>query len=363
MFTPIHLLPQNISEDRAKYRSRWETEAGRDLHDKIMEKIRAGAGEHFLQLDFEGGKLGFLEAEFDLKGIKVFQEQILFSEKSETFSGIDFSFAEFWHTSLTNACFFQTYMQFARLYNCTFEKCLFSFAHCYACRFEKVKFVNCDFIEHDTFTNCDFVECTFTNSFIPYNAFIDCAFDTQTAITSLPKTPVGVSTKTALENKALSDLYGGISDAYYARGSVTKARKYRFLQRQAARLYNTHTRQEKIAGFISEYLMGHGLRPLRVVACLAAFFLLAVGMFLTALAPRAAIILTCGALFTFGARTNLLNSLGWFYQCLYIFSSFVGICFTALFVTVLARIIREKLLSVENKIGKPLWNPVKSGRQ
>jgi len=307
-----------------------------------MEKIRKGAGKHFLQWDFEGGKLGFLEDELDLKGIQFFQEEIVFPEL-DNFYAIDFSYAQFWHTKLRNAVFFESHTPFARFYNCTFEKCVFCFNHCYACRFEKVKFIDCNFIEHDTFTNCDFIDCTFSNSFLPYNVFVDCAFDAQTDITSLPKTPVGVSTKTSLEDTALSDLYGGISDAYYARSAVTKARRYRFLQRQAVTRYNSQTRAERWAGFISEYLMGYGLRPTRVVACLTVYFLLALSVFLTALPPRDAMIFTCGALFTFGAKISLLDSLALGYQCFYVLSSFVGICFTALFVTVLANIlIRDK---------------------
>ena len=342
MFTSIHLLPRNNNEGRGKYRSRWETDAGRKLHDRIMEEIRRGAGKHFLQLDFENGNLNFLEDELDLKGFQCFKEEIVFPDR-DNFYAIDFSYAQFWHTKLTNASFFEMFMEFARFYNCTFEKCVFSFNHCYACRFEKVKFVDCNFIQHVTFTNCEFVDCTFSNSFFPNNVFVDCAFDANTAIESLPKSPVGIGTKVALENTALSDLYGGISDGYYATSSVTKGRRYRFLQRQAARRYNTHTFQEKCAGFVAEYLMGHGLKPFRVVVCLAGYFLVALGLFLTALGLRDATILTCGALFTFGAKADLLDKLAFSYHVLYIFSSFIGICFTALFVTVIANVlIRDK---------------------
>jgi hypothetical protein len=115
------------------------------------------------------------------------------------------------------------------------------------------------------------------------------------------------------------------------------------MQRQAATRYNTQSRREKILGLFAEYLMGHGLRPQRVIVCLAIYFIVPMTFFWAALNLRDAMILTCGALFTFGAKTELLNSLGLFYQCLYIFSSFVGICATALFVTVLANVlIRDK---------------------
>lgn len=156
-------------------------------------------------------------------------------------------------------------------------------------------------------------------------------------------TPIHLLPQNSAEDRGRYRSRWDISEAYRARGAVTKARKYLFLQRRAAARYNSQTPSEKYVGLISEYLMGHGLRPLRVVACMGVYFLVALGLFSTALKVRDALILTCGALFTFGAKTNLLDSLGFGYLCLYILSSFIGICFTALFVTVLANVlIRDK---------------------
>ncbi|MBA4312877.1 MAG: hypothetical protein C0417_09630, partial [Chlorobiaceae bacterium] len=137
MFTPIHLLPQNTGGHR-QYKERWETDEGRILHDKILQLIRRGAGEDFLERDFQNGHLGFLENERDLRGFTFENENIVFP-KGDNFQAIDFSYAEFGHSHFTNA-FFYCSMSFTKFYGCTFNKCIFSFNHCYAAMFEKVTF-------------------------------------------------------------------------------------------------------------------------------------------------------------------------------------------------------------------------------
>jgi|SRR5580704_15716400 hypothetical protein len=78
MFTPTHLLPRFEPERSDLYQQRWEKGEGPALREDILTKIRGGAGEDFLQWDFENGKLGFLESQSDLNGISVFQEELDF---------------------------------------------------------------------------------------------------------------------------------------------------------------------------------------------------------------------------------------------------------------------------------------------
>lgn len=61
--------------------------------------IRAGAGEDFLQGDFEQGQLSLLEDMWDLKGLNIFDEQFKFPG-GDTFENIDFSYAEFRHSAV-----------------------------------------------------------------------------------------------------------------------------------------------------------------------------------------------------------------------------------------------------------------------
>jgi hypothetical protein len=69
-----------------------------------------------------------------------------------------------------------------------------------------------------------------------------------------------------------------------------------------------------------------------------AYFAFAVLLFASQVGPQDALILTSGALFTFGAKANLLDNLSWFFQFIYVTTSFVGISLTALFVTVLVNV-------------------------
>ena len=122
-----------------------------------------------------------------------------------------------------------------------------------------------------------------------------------------------------------------------------KARNYLFLQLHSSTRYNTESRGETASGLFFEYLTGHGLRPFRVIIAMLVWFVVALCLFLTQVGFRDALLLTCGGLFTFGAKADLLNTMGLSYHLLYIFSAFVGISLTALFVTVLANVlIREK---------------------
>ncbi len=345
MFTPIHLLPQTDSVYHSKYRSRWETDQGKMLHDKIMKMIKNGAGDDFLVWDFQHRELGFLEHEHDLRGFKFRNENIVFPDDDETFKAIDFSFAEFWDTKMTNALFNCT-MNFTKFHRCIFQNCMFSFNNCYASHFRKIEFIDCDFVEHNSLTNCSFIETSFTNAFFSRNVFFDCKFDTETVFTPLPfrRNPVVLPIKNhMLENSMLSDLYKGIREAYIAGGSVSKTRRYLFLQLQASTRYNSESFMEKIWGLFFEYLAGHGLRPLRVIRVMALWFILAFTTFFCKLNFRDALLLTCGALFTFGAKADILDHFGILYLLVYIASSFIGISLTALFITVLVNVLmRDK---------------------
>src|SRR5438309_8834393 len=117
MFTPIHKLPIFDSDKSASYQDRWQKEHDHATEKKILEMIRKGAGEDFLQWEFENNKLPLIETQWDLRGIKIFQEQIDFpADGTGWFEAIDFSYAEFYHSRFRRAVFSATF-NFVRLYN------------------------------------------------------------------------------------------------------------------------------------------------------------------------------------------------------------------------------------------------------
>ncbi len=339
MFTPIHLLPQNTG-DYQKYKERWESAEGKILFEKILMKIRNGAGENFLEFDFQAGNLGFLEDEGDLRGFRFFKEEINFPD-GDNFQAIDFSFAEFWHSTFTNVLFNCT-MIFTKFYNCTFKKCKFFFNRCYAASFKKANFIDCEFIESDSFTNCSFSETSFKNTFFHSNVFYDCLFDTTTHFHNFLKKPETNSFDVYLSNIDRSELYRAISEAYSAGRVYANARKYRFQQLRYSTRYNSQNKKEKISGIIFEYIAGYGLRPIRVLTTMILFFFFVLIVFMFQIEFRDALLLTCGALFTFGANSEILKEMNLFYQIIYIVSAFVGISLTTLFITVLVNVFINK---------------------
>jgi len=128
------MLPAFDANERSRQRTRWNE--AEDVKNKILARIRAGAGEDFLQWEFENGNLGPIEDQWDLAGFDLFSEELVFSGNDDNFENIDFSYSEFWHTKFSNATFSQARFTFARLYNVQFHNCLFSFAHFYGAKLE-----------------------------------------------------------------------------------------------------------------------------------------------------------------------------------------------------------------------------------
>jgi hypothetical protein len=339
MYVPIHQFPQSVFDQNREYRKRWESLEGRRVHDQVMNLIREGTGKHFLDTISESEEI--FEDSWDLKGVSVSGENITFPQ-NDTFMGVDFSYSAFSNTKMKNAVFSCT-MQFVVFHNCTFEKCLFEFNRCHASRFEKVTFIDCDFVESNAFTNCSFDDTSFTKTFFSENVFLDCRFDNETYVGELPRTPVLSRRPINLPDSSVSDIYNGIKEAYRAGGVVTKAREYLFRQLHAATRYNSENWKEKTVGILSEYVTGHGLRPVRVLLTIAIVFTVVLSLFCYEVPWHDALLLTCGAMFTFGAKADLLDGMGVFYPFLYVLSSFAGITLTALFIAVVFnRLVREK---------------------
>jgi hypothetical protein len=343
-FIRLDLLPTN-PEERGKARDRWETDEGRELHERISELIRNGAGEDFLQWDFEKGNLGFLQNYWDLAGFQFFKEQIVFP-KGDNFENIDFSYAQFWHSSFTGACFPQTHFSFARLYNITFKNCLFALAHFYGCELEKCTFEDCDFVEGNGFSNCDFKETVFTDCFMSENVFNHCRFDENVRIKNLNKpSRFGLlihanDFNLELNRNQISGIYRGIKDGFSAGEIAQMKRFYLFLQLKAYTRFNHSNITRKLRAYAWEGVAGYGLRPLRVLGILVILFGLVFFWFLMRIGNVSdSLLLSAGAFLTFGAKAELLQNLSLLDQAVYIGSAFFGVSLVALFITVLSNIL------------------------
>ena len=68
-FQRIDLLPSYDSAAAIKTRQRWEDAHGQAIHRKITDLIRGGAGEDFLQYEFESGRLSLLKDPWEKQGL------------------------------------------------------------------------------------------------------------------------------------------------------------------------------------------------------------------------------------------------------------------------------------------------------
>ncbi len=341
-FTRIDLLPHFDLQRRQQVRQRWKDDTGRALFERIIILIREGAGEDFLQCGFENGELGFLSDYWDLAGIEIFKEDIVFP-KGDNFENIDFSYAQFWHSTFTNACFPQTHFSFARLYNVTFKNCLFAFARFYGCEIEKCTFENCDFVEENGFSNCEIEETVFKNCFFNKNIFMNCRFDENVQIVNMSKPllfglrPHANEFSQKLNVNQISGIYRGIKDGFVAGEIFNISRAYLFLQYQS---YTRYNRSRKLPSFIWELCAGYGLKPLRILIVICIVFSFVFVWFLYRLGNvNDSLLISAGALLTFGAKAELLNQLSLFDHVVYIVAAFLGVSLIALFITVLANVL------------------------
>jgi len=343
VFTPIHLLPRFEPEKSDLYQRRWEKDQGPDLRKKILEMIRDGAGEDFLQGEFESHRLGFLESMWDLKGINIHGENLNFEgEDSGWFEAIDFSYAQFYHSKFQRAAFSPTTFNFARIYNCEFIDCTFSFAGLYGSTLEKVKFTNCNFIERNSFTNCYLQAVEFKNCFIPESIFGDCRFDANTTVND-PIEKAHRGWDLTFDKKQLAAIFQDLKEGYSAGGVVKQAREYFFCQNQATTRYNSDSIWDCLIGYFLELLTGYGVRPLRVLVVLILLVITGTAVFSQQVGFANALILTTGGFFTFGGYVDLLKGVSIWYRIAYICTAFLGMFLTGLYVTVLANVwFRER---------------------
>lgn len=323
-------------------RKRWEDGRGQELREYILGKIREGAGEDFLQLDFEGKKLGFLESQWDLRGIDIFGEDLQFDgEESGWFEAVDFSYAELYHSKFRHASF-NSHFSFARIFNCEFIDCTFSFTGFYGTTLEKVKFLNCDFIEQNAFVNCDFRNAKLESCFIPENIFVDCRFDGSTIVTD-PIDKARRMNNLTLDKRNQAQIFQGIKEAYTSGGIVSLARLYYFRQMQAITRFNCAGRLDAALGYLREWLAGYGVRPMRVLVAILVIFVFNFVLFSTKVGIRDGLVLSAGGLFTFGGYVELLRGLGLWYELWYVCPAFLGMALVGLYVTVWANVwLRER---------------------
>ncbi len=331
MYVPIYQLTLYDYIEAQEAQDRWQKNS--ELHDYIIDLIRKGAGEDFLQWDFERGKLkGFLRDMWDLRGILFQGENITFPDE-DNFETIDFSYGQFYNSTFIN-CYFRSTFNFARLYGCKFINCTFHFTTWLGCSIEKCKFEHCDFIEYTSLRNCDIKDSSFKHYFSSDCLFDDCRFDSNCIVADPELLPNG-RVQIKFDVKQFGDFFTSISEAYKAGGIYDKGRKYFYMSRKARTCYNSTGLINYFLNKLNEMLTGYGVKPLRPIINLLIILFLCSGIFtLHTRSIYNSIIISVSALFTMGDSTLYPFP----YDMIYLAEGFLGIVFLGFYLTVLANV-------------------------
>jgi len=257
---------------------------------------------------------------------------------SNTFKGINLSYGYMVQTKFENIVFSGMIFNFTTFYKVNFTNCTFLFTTFYGSNLENVSFVNCDFLDKAQFRNCLLKNVRFNSCFFENNVFNDCQFDEATRIDSPLRSSRFSKKQINLDMRELSGIYKGIKEGYLSGEILDKKRDYYFLERQVITRYNLDKISSKIGNYFLEYVSGYGIRPFRVLYAMILSFIFFTALFVGKIGYPDGLLLSTGAYFTNGANSNLLSTMGPFYQSIYLLESFLGILLIALFITVMANL-------------------------
>lgn len=339
IFIPILQLNLYNFKERIEYRDRWEPiNGGEEAYKLVIEKIRKGAGEDFLQREYEYGKLNkFLDDMYDLKGITIHGEEIDFPEK-DNFENIDFSYSKFYHSEFKNG-YFRCSFKFVRFHKVTFRNCIFNSSVWLGAEFEECEFINCDFIGGCGFTNCSFSNTKFNHFFTEINLFSDCKFNS-TVYIGEPVTFFVAQKRiknSGYDYSFLSDFYNSIRQAYKAANVYDKERSYFYKAKQAGTNHNNNGLVDYLyKKILIEFLTGYGVKPFRAFgAGIIIIFVFSFVYYFSLYSIRQSILISFGAFFTSG---NYPASFCIYYKILYIIEGIFGWFILGLYLTTLVNV-------------------------
>ena len=337
MYTSIYLLAHSNTDNSKKYQDRWKTKEGIPLKHHILKTLRDGSFEQFLHRDFAEKKLPILEHDKDLKGLYI-EDELITDHPHHALKGVDLSFTYIGGSEFKNLNLVQSNFSFASIHNVTFVNCTFSYSTFYASYLENVSFIGCDFIERNNIRNCRFTNVKYKHCFIENNMFHSCRFDERTGVDIFTPESQHEKKSKFFNPIELPELYKGLKDGYKAGSVTSKVRYYYFLEKQAITRYIIDNVFQKTGNYFLEIVAGYGVKPLRVLISMIFIFLFFTAVFIGELGYPSGLLLSTGAYFTNGVSSDLVRSVGVFYQILFIIESFLGIIFTTLFVTVMANL-------------------------
>jgi uncharacterized protein YjbI with pentapeptide repeats len=349
MYTPINLIPHNNRDERDRLSKRWISASGVSSMKSIIELIKEGAGLNFLSAipTIENG--GVIKDEYDLRAVSLGplsgkltfsfarqESETDFLQLIETFYGLDFSYSSFDNLTFENAFFVDCNFNFTEFENTNFIGCIFLYTRFYGSVFKNTKFSNCDFTNGCSIDNCDIEDSVFEHNFYIYQLFYNSKFNTNTKINHINENVINTPlVKFQLDKKYISDIYKGIKECYANGGERDFARTYFELEMKYKTRMNINSMPKKLVSFFLEYTSGYGVKPIRALVSILILFLFFTLIYKFIFGLPNALLLSAGALFTFGSNTEVITNQSILVKIIYIIESFFGVSSVALFVTVL----------------------------
>jgi hypothetical protein len=334
LFTPIDRLPAVDMTERHKVRSRWNDNDGQIVFQRVLELLHQGPVRgYFLQRAFDSGELRILDHIRDLRGLTL-NGQFRYLPRDTFFGGIDFSYGQFSYEHFEDASFNETYFAFGRLFTCSFRSCDFWSSAFYGTTFENCHFISCAFWLQAEFVNCDFKNVHFRECLFTSATFRDCRFDSRCHVN--PPEAVADRYKSSLRRAVSTDFYLGLAEGFREGGVAPLADDCLFRSLKATRRYNCSWEEWPML-VVREVTTGYGLKPARVVGTMCVVLAIGTLWYGRHLEWREAVLLASGAMLTFGASTDRLQTLPVADVAAYLALAFAGVTLTALFVTAAAR--------------------------
>lgn len=264
MYKDISQLTEFDYSENEKVTNRWKHE-GRNRQRLVEELISDGAGEDFLEYDYQYGILkDFLKDEWDLRGIRLNSINLDYPG-GENFQFINFSYSNF-HNCVFKGCIFDATFFFVGFENCKFIDCIFANSYFKGCYFENCKFNKIDFFSAGKIDNCNFTDTDFLNFFCPQNLLVDCKITSSSSFSKPLSQANNRNWNYTFKNKCLSDFYNQLNSGFKESGASQKASDYRYKSAKSYTRYNTDSFFKKWKRIlIDELIIGYGERPSRTL--------------------------------------------------------------------------------------------------
>jgi Pentapeptide repeats (9 copies) len=350
MYRSLRAIELEIEQDRDAARERWYAPDNPDQQ-IVMQSI-ANDPQGFLADLRQAGAVTTPQSDRDLQGFPFLAGiagELTISTAADALDDLDLTYA-----NLQNVVFDQAFLASNLLHGTvatvTFRHSTFFTARIAYTELMNVTFDHCDFVRSN-FINCDLINTTFEACYWNESGFEDCRADANCRVDA----PLNVMQRqetaeltlvapddAGLAGGALAGFYYRLGEAFRTGSSYRRARHFEYIANQSIRRSRTR-RRDVTLDWLFEITTGYGLRPERLAALLACLVFVSGCYFAWRLSSSNGWMLGAGAVFTFGAFTDMLKNRPAIDVVIYVVASVAGVAVMALLVaTVVSGSLRDR---------------------